>query len=778
MKFRWALVCLIAVVVLGVAARGDDLNRVTMHKAPSHKPVVFVADGEERGAIMVVQGGRQVNRAVKELCDVINEATGVKLSVVKKRPESGALLLIGASDEAQAVGLDPTEMPPEGFAIKTAADTVYIVGKGDYGLAWGVYEFAERFVGVRWYWPTNRGGRSVEPLKKLVVKPVWLSDAPAFRERVIWPSAEITWNASGQQLGDLHTALRSATTWPVEAVVHSPNWSKVADYVKNRPEVFEMRGDGTRNTEMLCYGNPRTLETYLENIEAKLAGNKKAQIGLKGKTVTVSPADMEVTCTCTDCRKLWNSDGGQYGTASSILANFVQKLAVEVEKRWPELTVMFLPYLNYTTAPEGYKFPGNVEVQICGMPGLATYKEPLVAASEQANIDAWLAITGRKVRNWHYSCWPEDRTKAPYQYYHVIRDFYRSNRDKTIGTFINGVTDHWPRQHVSLYCWAKLLWDPDFDVDAAVKEYSRRMYGPAGKTMHRLVRLEADLWEKSRWPKGMITAKSIYSESFPRKRVEEMRGLLEKAKKEAAKDEKALGRIAYFETPFEAFYIEADAILDGKGVRKITTKKVGVVPVIDGKLDDEAWERSEPVSLVKLGKEGDAALYATTVRSVWTSEGIVFGFHLAEPTPDKLVRDIDSRDASLAWWNDNVELLMDVSGDGTGSLYHFILNANGAVYDAKDGDTAWDAEGVKIGAFVGGDFWSLECFIPYATLEGVQLPGTGVEWSTQVTRHRIADSRDKEDKSEGSVREVQCLNGRFGGFSNNRANFAPVVFQE
>ena len=60
--------------------------------------------------------------------------------------------------------------------------------------------------------------------------------------------------------------------------------------------------------------------------------------------MTVSPADMEVTRTCTDCQAVeqrWRS----YGTASSIPANFVQKLAVEVEARL-ELTVMFLPYLN------------------------------------------------------------------------------------------------------------------------------------------------------------------------------------------------------------------------------------------------------------------------------------------------------------------------------------------------------------------------------------------------------------------------------------------------
>ena len=53
-----------------------------------------------------------------------------------------------------------TQQPIEGFAIKTAEDVVCIVGhdgaiagrsaRSD-GTAHGVREFAERFVGVRWY---------------------------------------------------------------------------------------------------------------------------------------------------------------------------------------------------------------------------------------------------------------------------------------------------------------------------------------------------------------------------------------------------------------------------------------------------------------------------------------------------------------------------------------------------------------------------------------------------------------------------------------------------
>src|SRR6185295_2340676 len=151
---------------------------------------------------------------------------------------------------------------------------------------------------------------------------------------------------------------------------------------------------------------------------------------------------------------------------------------------------LYLPYLNYTSAPDGVEFPNNIEVQLCGMPGLAQYKEPSIAADEQQTIDRWIKISGRPIQNWHYSCWPEDRTAAVYLFPHVIREFYQQNRAKTVGTFINGTTDHWPRQQLSLYCWMKILWNPDFDVDAAIDEHCKRMYGPAAGTMRKLVAMQ------------------------------------------------------------------------------------------------------------------------------------------------------------------------------------------------------------------------------------------------------------------------------------------------
>ena len=103
------------------------------------------------------------------------------------------------------------------------------------------------------------------------------------------------------------------------------------------------------------------------------------------------------------------------------------------------------------------------------------------------------------------------------------------NRGKTVGTFINGTTDHWPRQHLSLYCWLKVLWNPDFDVDTAIDEYCRRMYGPAADSMRQLVALQIDGWEKSRLPGGRLSAKGIHEYCFPRKQVLRMEALLAEA---------------------------------------------------------------------------------------------------------------------------------------------------------------------------------------------------------------------------------------------------------
>jgi len=772
-----------------------DLNPVIFHDRPAHAPVVLVDHGKPQVAVavMIDKPSAALKDMVRELQESVEASTGAKLPVQYGKVD-GAGIIIGDCEPARRNGLDGRSMPPEGFAIKTAPGTVFIVGNDEpvlprpggpddysHGTMWGLAEFMERFVGVRWYWPTERGGRSVIKMDSLIVPPVHLSDAPVFRMRTIWPPMANSWTGTGLNLRPHHTLLRAGNSWPSRLIVHAPRWWNVKEYIEQRPECFQLRPDGTRNFQMICYGHPRTLQTYLENLSAVFdrhdanvarTGN---YIAVSGDAITVSPNDMGVACHCPYCRKLWNEGGGPYGTASRVVGDFVARLASEVRRRWPDKTVIYLPYVNYTMAPQGIEFPDNVEVQLCGMPGVAMYKEPAVAREFQENIDRWAKLTRRKVQTWDYSCWPEDRIKAPYQYPHVLKEYYRRNRGTLIGSFINGEGDHWPRQQVSLYCWLKLLWNPDFDVDAMMDEYCRRMYGPAAGTMRELLGIQTDGWEKSRWPGGAFSAKAVYQTGFPPQTVRRVRELLDRAYAQVAGDAELKRRLDYCAGPFASFFAEAQAVTEGTGLRGLVAQKVAENPVIDGRLDDAVWKQAQAVTLVKAGKAGQVEPnYPTTVKAVWTLEGVTFGFHNVEPAPDTLVRGIKGADDSLAWWDDCVELFLDATGKSAGEYCQFIVNANGAVYDARGQDPSWNARGAKAAASIGKDFWSVEIYVPYSAMGGSIKPGTGVEWLGQITRHRLSN----HGKVPGSIQENQRLNVRFGGPNNNPGDFGPIKFVE
>ncbi|MFN0196422.1 MAG: DUF4838 domain-containing protein [Planctomycetaceae bacterium] len=795
MFHRW-MISLACTVTLALPTFGygadlpKDLTPVKLLDVEKHAPVKLVEAGKPVGTICVMgPRSRMLNEAIAHLQVMIKQSTGAELPIVDNQLVTPGII-IGNCDAAKQAGLVGTDMPAEGFAIKTTAEYVFIVGNDGTlpdtgisdGTAWGVIDFLERLVGVRWYYPTELG-QSVLPQENLAIEPISYADAPAFRKREIWPPYGNPWNGSGTQLMPVQNFLRSADSWPYKLRVHSPDWSKVTEYVEQRPEVFQLRSDGTRDNLMLCYGDPRTLTTYMENIDRHAKGETPVHLGITGKTVTVSPADAEIACYCDHCRKLWNEDGGQYGSASKIVATFVAELGKALAEKHPDYTVLYLPYLNYTSAVDDLKLPGNVEIQLCGMPGLAQYKEPTIAAEEQETIDRWIASSGRKIQNWHYSCWPEDRTPAAYLFPHTIADFYRRNRDKTVGTFINGTYDHWPRQHLSLYCWMKVLWNPDIDVDAVIDEYCRRMYGPAAETMRELTRLQTDGWEQSQWPSERLSPKATFEASFPPATIDRMEQLLAKAREQLAGDELAIKRLDYYSTPFAEFFKQARNYHDKTGMKPLLAQKIGENPQIDGNLDDAVWERATENTFVRgWDKKQLEPTYPTTVKAVWTPEGITFGFQMHEPTPDLLERTIKGQDDSMAWWDDNIEMLFDPTGENSGDFYHFIINVNNAVADAHAKDFSQNYPAVKSAVAVGKDSWSLEVYVPYDALSETLKPGSGTNtvWYGNFTRHRVADQglKPKVGRAQNSLREYQRMNTTYALPSNNLSDFAPIEFRE
>ncbi len=777
-KHMWRGLLLTGLAAMRCSA--GDLNPVTIRKPADHPPVALVENGQARGTIcvMTVPQSRALQVALAELQLCIEQATGAKLPVSNGKLVDGPAIVIGACPEATALGLDGAKMPIEGFAIRTAPHRVFIVGHDDAnlnspGTAWGVFEFLERVIGTRWYWPPQSGGRSVPKAATLAVPPLWIEDAPVFRRRAIGP----TFGDGGPngELVTLHTALRDGDSWPTALQVHAPHqWGKL--YGNAHPDVMQKRKDGSRDAQMLCYGSPKTLSLYLEVLSRVFdKGEKLAEgdLGIIGNAITVSPWDAGIACYCDDCRRLWQPEAGGYGEASRVLGEFVAKLGREVKKRWPDKTVIFLPYVNYTMAPKGIEFPDNVEVQLCGMPGLARYKEPATCKLFQDNIDTWGKLV-RRVHTWDYSCWPEEMTKACYLYPHVVRDYYRANRSKIVGTWINGTTDHWPRSHLSLYAWMKCMWNPDFDIDAALDEFAVRMFGPAAAPMRELVRLQCDGWEKSRWPDAVFSAKAVYTDSFPKPVLEKMKSLLAEARRKIGDDPLLKQRLDYYEKPFADFFAEYEIVIEGKGVRPLVAKKVSENPTVDGKLDEKSWEKAVGTTFRRHVKDGEDAepRHPTWVKAVWTGDGVTFGIRCSEANPDKLKMDNASRDDGGLWGQDCLEIFLEPSGKGGGPVVQLLISAAGGLFDSLGGDTAWTCEGLQFAKVLGADFWSMEVYVPLKALPGAMPPGTGVSWSGQFTRFRSGEGKADKDS------EAQKMNAKYGGFNSSTADFAPIRFEE
>lgn len=765
----------LGVFIGGMAARADDLTPVRQYPAPAHEPVSLVLTGAPAAVIVApAKAGPILRAAIQDLQLHIEKVTGAKLAIMTGPSNGMSSLVVAVRPDDR--DLFPEAAGEEALAVRTAPGRVTLAGQDEPGAAWAIYDFLERAVGVRWYWPEEQKstewiGTWLPKQPTLTVAPAHWTDAPFFRMREIWPSGGPRLGTA--DVGALHRRLRSYSSWPVKLIVHAPHrWDRF--YKDTRPEIFQLRADGQRDFSMLCYGNPATLKTYLEQIESQLtatgAVNRETGI-LLDRAVTVSPADIPIACNCKDCQALWNPDGGPYGTASRILGTFVARLGREVKARWPDLTVIFLPYKNYTYAPDGIAFPDNVEIQICGMPGLALYAQPAVNAAEQANIDAWARLTGRRIQNWHYSCWPEDRTLAAYLFPHVITAHYRTNRTRTVGTFINGEGNHWQRQHVSLYTWMKTLWNPDFDADAAIEGYVTRMYGPAARPMRELIGMQIRGWEDARWPNAAFSPKTIYEMSYPRSDVQRMEALLAEAFDKASGDALVTRRLEYTAVPLRAFFQQSAEHASGTGLKTLPLLQAADDPVLDGKLDDNAWDGTEPLPFVMAqNRQSPSPQFPTTVQAVWTRRGVTFGFRMKEPEVDKLARDIgpETRDASLLWWNDNVELFLDVMGEQA-DYYQIIANSRGAIADFHGKDASWNGEGIKAAAFVGDGFWSLEVYVPYAAFPAVKGPATGIAWHGNFTRHRVTDR---------SKREYQRFNTRYATISNDQNAFGRLPFVE
>ncbi len=579
--------------------RPRDLAPVTWLEAPAHPAVEIVRDGQARAVVYVAdpkarepftpkrRGDRppMLKQFVDQLVETVQLATGAKLELAAEPPPADRpAIVIGDCEETRKAGIDPAQLPPEGFVVKTASNRVCLVGStqrgGNDATCWAVADFLERFVGVRWYWPAQYGGRSVPRRASLIIPPVHYRDQPVFPFRTMYqdwywlqarsfdegllpmPQGVLPDGAQTLWMGDHFRLMRQGNSWPYEAVQHG---ARVYEFIGQVPKandaLFAVREDGSRNFELLCYSAPETLSFYLDGLERVWGkgGAGPRPGGITRNSVTIwSPMDigarsLGAACHCAACRATLAKGGEEL-----VIGLFVKRLCEEVKRRWPDKTVIYVPWA-IPKCPKELEFPDNLVVSHLNLDTMGLMRQPDVRREEEGRLQAWSAKSGRPVRTWIDFASPSDWTYGPVQFPHLVQGFYLKNRGFLAGTsvlsyggacFITAAPTY--------YVWNRVLWNPDLDVDATLDEMCRRLFGPAAASARELMRLQCERWEGTSLSRPLHVGENripprLFREIWPPDVVARMKALRDKALAELAEAPDARKSFLYWTWAFDVF---------------------------------------------------------------------------------------------------------------------------------------------------------------------------------------------------------------------------------
>jgi len=222
------------------------------------------------------------------------------------------------------------------------------------------------------------------------------------------------------------------------------------------------------------------------------------------------------------------------GGEELLMGLFVKRLCERVKERWPDKTVIYIPW-SIPKCPEDVAFPDNLVVSHLNLDVMGLTREPSVRKQEEDRLRAWSAKSGRPVNMWIDFASPSDWTYGPVQFPHLVQDFYSKHRDRLEGgmvltyggaCFITAAPTY--------YVWNRVLWDPELDVDATLDEMCQRLFGAGADSARELLRLQCERWQRTALSRPLRVGENripprLFREIWPPDVVARMKTLRDKA---------------------------------------------------------------------------------------------------------------------------------------------------------------------------------------------------------------------------------------------------------
>jgi hypothetical protein len=797
-------IALLLCLLLGKPVEAEEGDAVIPQRQTG-EVLLLVEKGEPRAEIVVANPSPVAAFAAAELRSFIAKATGAELPVVTQRTGGKAAIILGDGPETKAAGIDVSSLPRDGFQVKRVGDALFIAGRDsatvdprkalessvwgqlyERATLFGVYDFLERFVGVRFYFPGEMG-TIVPHAASLAVPAVDMTEAPAFlRRSVSCYSGKWYEDPAGEMVGKNSSMYRLRAQ--TEYIPNCHGLSRLGlpeRYAKEHPEYFALLSNGVRDSDMslfghhghLCYSDEGLRDAIHDDAAAFLTGKTAESRGVQTRYgvcwdpsafqpgyFNIMPQDGLSPINYCHCPACWRYYGE--GRAGDLLWDFVGSIATRLKDEGVPGYITSMAYWPYQAVPEA-PLPDNLLVMLaCTGPWL----EGGDADSRQrldALVAAWNAkLAPHRVWMWNYASkyGPLDIAGVPVNTPRSVGAFYRHYAPAIDGAFMQSGADEYLFSYLNVYVFFKVAWDSSTDVEQLLQEHHESMFGLGAAPMAKFYDRLEDLWLNRVAGKIVETAEGplaqppseleLWENVYTQEELNRLASHFDEATRLAAGQVECLARIAFMRKHLLGALEKARAGYV-KGKREVEDLVAasgevsdGAAIVVDGALDEPGWIDAPTVTLAPF--HADKALVKTQVRSLWDGGNLYLGIECDEPKIDQLSETRGSGD-ELIWQDSTVELFLDPTCARAG-FYQIIVNSNGclsslsAFPDAsgrRQSDWTWKG-GVTAAARKGSDKWTAEIAVPFASL-GIATPAEGTRIVANFCRSRNLRDVSREE---------------------------------
>ncbi len=417
-------------------------------------------------------------RAAAVLQRYLGEMMGIPIEVFPfgEIPPKTAAVFIGYHPSLEQLGFEqPPALADDAYFLQGLNGHFFIAGNAEYG----AYDLLER-LGCRKYSPRFSYIPQKWHLRFPELPPTL--ESPAFPYRELWyePAFDEEW----ARWHRLKTNPQKNAEWGL--FVHT--FHKLCPeerYFQEHPEYFSWNG-AQYSPGQLCLSN----DTVRQIVTASL----REMIREKPEAIywSVSQNDNFDYCKCARCAA---SDARYGGPAGTLLA-FVNAVAAE----FPGKVISTLAYQYTRRAPVGIRPAPNVSVCLCSIECNRGLPIEEGCADFARDVREWSALT-ENLMIWDYVVQFRSYI-SPFPNWHTLQPNLQLFRDHGVRMIFEQGSgrDRSEFSDMRAYLLAKLMWNPDANVDSIMLDFASGYYGIASSYILEYIRLlSANLAASDRW---------------------------------------------------------------------------------------------------------------------------------------------------------------------------------------------------------------------------------------------------------------------------------------